>query len=61
MVVPQLILILIIVLGLAASVCDHGQPRKPENAWHGIIATSITIMLLYWGGFWDELLRRLFP
>jgi hypothetical protein len=49
---PQIILLVLWAIGLTQSIRDHGQARKPENAWAGIVAMAINAALLWWGGFW---------
>jgi len=60
MIIPQLIYLALLVFGLTSDAIEHGKPRSPKNGWVGLFATALCATLLWWGGFFDELLRRLF-
>ena len=51
--VPQIIYLSLVFIGLLLVANQHGQVRAPQNFWNTLIATVITISLLYWGGFFD--------
>ena len=48
---PQIIYLLLVALSLGVSIAKHGQVRDPYNVMDSIIATTIVLPLLYWGGF----------
>lgn len=56
---PQIIIILLYVASLGMVMVLHGKPRANYNAWNTLISTAITIALLYWGGFFDGLMKAL--
>lgn len=52
--IPQLIILALIIAGFGMSCAKHGQPKGGEhNAWIDLIASSATIALLWWGGFFS--------
>jgi hypothetical protein len=51
---PQILWIIGATVGLTASLLTHGQERKPENFWAQLIATTMTVGLLIWGGFFGR-------
>ncbi len=51
---PQIIITSLQILGLGMSLQAHGESKmKTENFWATLIATSISVALLNWGGFYD--------
>ena len=49
---PQIILVAMYLLGLGATLADHGKPKTGNNNFYiSLIAYSITFFLLWWGGF----------
>jgi len=51
---PQLIIIMLWMLGLGIMMSKHGRPKKGnENAWAHLISIVITAAILCWGGFFD--------
>jgi len=54
---PQVIWILLILISLCYSANQHGKERSPENFWATLIAKIISILFLWWGGFWDCFLK----
>ncbi len=48
---PQIVYVVITFLGLVFSIRDHGKPRDANNAWHTVIALTISYGLLIMGGF----------
>jgi hypothetical protein len=50
---PQIIWFALMLFDLLYSAYNHGKPRGVYNIWVTLIATSIFIPLLYWGGFFD--------
>jgi hypothetical protein len=51
--VPQIIYLSLVFMGLLIGANQHGKERTPHNFWNTLVATIITISLLYWGGFFD--------
>lgn len=49
---PQFTYAALCLFGLGAAIANHGRPREPYNCIYTIIASAITITLLYYGGFW---------
>lgn len=49
--IPQLIWLVLAVIGLIVEIVEHGKPREPHNAYTLAISTIISFLLLYWGGF----------
>lgn len=51
---PQIILIIIYVLGLGISLAQHGEIKtKKENFWTSLFAVAVVIALLICGGFFS--------
>lgn len=50
---PQVVMIVIMVLGLFVTLKDHGKPRTPENFWWALFGNAVMFGILYWGGFWE--------
>ena len=49
---PQIIVLILLGMGLGMDLISHGKPRDTQyNIWASLIATTITLGLLYWGGF----------
>jgi len=49
---PQIVYIAITMLGLGVSLAQHGNPKKGKESFTvSLAANSITIGILYWGGF----------
>lgn len=48
---PQIIWLLLLVVGIALSAALHDKPRQPHNFWVDIVCYAISFGLLYWGGF----------
>lgn len=53
---PQLVWMMLIVVGLIGSLYNHGKP-KVENFWVTLLSISIGVIILYYGGFFDVLLK----
>lgn len=49
--IPQIIWLVLVVLGLVTEIVYHGKPREPYNAYTFIVKTIIYFLLLYYGGF----------
>ena len=57
--IPQIIYLLIIFIGLLIASNEHGKDKKGKhNFWTTLIAASLVLYLLYWGGFFDVILKR---
>lgn len=55
--IPQLIIILLGILGLQMNITKHGKRKKDQkyNWWIYIISTLIYWTVLHYGGFWEAL------
>jgi hypothetical protein len=54
---PQIIYLSLVFIGLLLVANQHGQVRAPHNFWNTLVATVITISLMYWGGFFDAMIK----
>lgn len=52
---PQIIYLALMFLGMGVIAAKHGQPHKPYNFGATMVAATITIVLLAWGGFFAPL------
>ena len=50
---PQIIWLVLVVLGLIYETINHGKEREPHNAYAFAIGTVLNFLLLYWGGFFS--------
>lgn len=50
---PQIIYLSLVFVGLLIAANQHGKERSPHNFWVTLVATLITVSLLFWGGFFD--------
>ena len=55
--VPQIIYLSLVFMGLLIGAHQHGKERTPHNFWITLVATGITLFLLYWGGFFDAMIK----
>ena len=53
--IPQLIFLFLITMGLGIQITKHGQQKEAStyNGNTGMINYVITLILLYWGGFFN--------
>jgi hypothetical protein len=50
---PQITTICLYALGVGLTWAKHGKPRDgTENVGTSILATAISVAILWWGGFW---------
>ena len=49
--IPQIIWLVMAVIGLIIEIVNHDKPREPHNAYTLAISTVFSFLLLYWGGF----------
>ena len=49
--IPQIIWLVMEVIGLIVEIVEHGKPREPHNAYTFATSVVISFLLLYWGGF----------
>ena len=49
--IPQIIWLVMTVIGLIVEIVEHGKPREPHNAYTFAFSVVISFLLLYWGGF----------
>ena len=55
---PQLIYLLIIVVGFTINCMKHGKPQTGNyNGWLSFLASIITLLILWWGGFFDVMIN----
>ena len=55
---PQIIYILLISVSLLLNANLHGKSKEGKhNFWIHLIATVTTSFLLYWGGFFDNIIN----
>lgn len=52
---PQIIYLVLLILGLLIVIVKDGQPRDPYNFWETLSSTLLCNIILYWGGFWGPL------
>lgn len=55
---PQLVFLLLTALDLGLTLAQHGQPREPHNFWASLLIAASALIILYLGGFFDEMLGR---
>ena len=48
---PQLIYVVLLLLGLTEAIAKHGEKRPDHDAFVKLFNTLIILALLYWGGF----------
>jgi hypothetical protein len=57
-ILPQLLLVVLCLLSMGITIEKHGKPREGnENAWFSFISLIIQFVILWWGGFWDILIK----
>ena len=49
--IPQIIWLVMAVIGLIVEIVEHSKPREPHNAYTFATSVVISFLLLYWGGF----------
>lgn len=54
--IPQLIYLAFMLTGLGLLIEQHGKLQM-INAFSSIFAQALTLLILYWGGFFDVLLK----
>jgi hypothetical protein len=54
---PQIIYLSLVFIGLLLVANQHGKERTPHNFWVTLTATIINLFLMYWGGFFDVVLK----
>lgn len=55
--IPQIIVLCLVVFNLGITAARHGEIETREyNFFVSLLAQAITLLLLYWGGFFDGLL-----
>ena len=48
---PQIVYLLLTILGLGIAIGKHGQPREPWSFPQTLVSTVVCLGLLYAGGF----------
>lgn len=52
--IPQIIILVLYVLGLGMSLAEHGKVElKQESFFKRLFSVAIHLLLLWWGGFFD--------
>lgn len=54
---PQFTYLALVCIGIGTSIANHGRERSNENCITTLIAASISLFLLYQGGFFGGLAR----
>lgn len=56
---PPLVMLSLMVLGLGLELEANGKPKTGNRSigW-ALFGATVTATILYWGGFWDPLLKR---
>jgi ABC-type dipeptide/oligopeptide/nickel transport system permease subunit len=54
---PQIIFLILIFLNFGLVIAKHGEEQAPYNAGAHLISVIMILSLLYWGGFFDGILR----
>jgi len=50
-------MIILMAMGLGGSMVMHGEVKDSKyNFWHKLTSISIMLVILYYGGFWDNIL-----
>ena len=57
--IPQIIYLMLVMMGLGIHITRHGEDKKPDkyNVWTKLMFSMMTITILYYGGFWDVLIK----
>ena len=55
-IIPQLIYLVLTLLGLGIALAEDGEPQSPTNFTRSFFVTVFILTLLTWGGFFDGLL-----
>jgi hypothetical protein len=54
MMLPQIIILVLLAMGLGISLVQSGKPKTGTHSfWVQAISTTITLAILYWGGFFN--------
>ena len=52
--IAQIVMIALLALSAGLNVAEHGKEKTgTNNAWSSIIAVTIMVAVLWWGGFWS--------
>lgn len=55
---PQILIIVLFSISLLLAANKHGREKSgKENFWTSLVAMAITVGLLIWGGFFDNLFK----
>lgn len=55
--IAKIIIILLTTLSLGIGISSHGKKREPHNAWYSILGYLLWYVLLYYSGFFNNLLQ----
>jgi hypothetical protein len=57
--IPQIIWIVLAIAGLMLESYRHGKDKTGKySVWSHLVAIGFTVMLLYYGGFFDPILTK---
>lgn len=57
---PSIVFLALVLLNLGITIFEHGKPKTGNNNfWISLIGNSITIAILYWGGFFDAFIAAI--
>lgn len=55
--IPQITLLFLVAITLLLAANRHGKKKEGEHDfWSVLIALTIELTILYWGGFFDKML-----
>jgi hypothetical protein len=54
---PQIMYLVLVGINLLLTANLHGKERSPYNFWFTLIGTGLGILLFYWGGFFDAMIK----
>lgn len=51
--VPQIVFLILMIISTVVKIMKHGEPRDNYNAFEALLDAMLTVLLLWWGGFWS--------
>lgn len=59
-IIPQTVFLTLMLLGLGTTMAMHGRPKTGNHSvWITLVSDAVVIVLLWWGGFFDAVLKAL--
>jgi len=49
-----IIMLVLVGMSFGIQMVKHGQPRENWNVWHYTLSVSISLSLMYFGGFFNK-------